>query len=150
LLLTPITTSVAGFGVLTDHSESSVWALIAAERLETFSLGKRRLIDIEAYLRSLGLNPPAHPITVAPAHFPEISGLSTSTTWDLIRQGRLTTVRSGRRRMIVVDSYRELIRELKALPQQDARRNNTVPALGSGRRRGRPRKFDPAPASPDQ
>jgi hypothetical protein len=129
---------------------STVWSKIASETLETVSLGKRRLILVEPYLRVLGINPPEYPVTVAPAHFPEISGLSTSTTWDLIRAGRLKTVDSGRRKMIVVDSYRALIRELKAQPQQDARRNNTVPALGSGRRHGRPRKPAPAPAIPTQ
>jgi len=129
---------------------SSVWAKIATETLETVSIGKRRLILVEPHLMSLGINPPEYPVTVAPAHFPEISGLSTSTTWVLIRAGRLKTVDSGRRKMIIVDSYRALIRELKALPLQDARRNNTVPALGSGRRRGRPRKSDRAPAIPGQ
>jgi hypothetical protein len=77
-----------------------------------------------------------------------IQTLSTSTVWELIRKGRLITTKSGRRRMVVVDSYRTLISELKALPRQDARRNNIVPALGSGRRLRRPRKSDPALTTP--
>jgi hypothetical protein len=123
---------------------STVWSKIATETLETVSVGKRRLILVEPYLKSLGIEPPAYPITVPPARFPELSGLSTSTVWELIRKGRLITTKSGRRRMVVVDSYRTLISELKALPRQDARRNNIVPALGSGRRLRRPRKSDPA------
>jgi hypothetical protein len=143
-LLTPITASVAGFSTMSGHGVSTVWSKIATGCLETVSLGRRRLVLVEPYLTSLNLDPPAYPVTVAPAHFPEISGLSTSTTWDLIRTGRLKTVRSGRRQMIIVESYRALIKELKALPRQDARRNNMVPALGSGRPRGRPRMTDPA------
>ena len=122
--------------------------MIAAERLESVSIGKRRLVLIEPYLKSVGLDPPAYPITVAPAHFPELSGLSTSTTWDLIRSGRLTTVRVGRRQMVIVESYRALIEELRALPRQDARRNKMVPALGSGNTRGPPsRKSESARAA---
>ena len=137
-MLTPITASVTGFSAMSRHGVSTVWSMIAAERLESVSIGKRRLVLIEPYLKSLGLDPPAYPITVAPAHFPELSGLSTSTTWDLIRSGRLTTVRVGRRQMVIVESYRALIEELRALPRQDARRNKMVPALGSGNPRGPP------------
>jgi hypothetical protein len=139
----PITASVNGFSVMFDAGVSTVWSKVATETLETVSVGRRRLILVEPYLKSLGIEPPAYPVTVAPAHFPELSGLSVSTTWDLIHKGRLTTVRSGQRQMIVVDSYRTLIRELKALPQQDARRNNTVPAIGSGGYRRRVRKCVP-------
>jgi hypothetical protein len=147
-LLTPITASVTGFSAMSRHGVSTVWSMIAAERLESVSIGKRRLVLIEPYLKSLGLDPPAYPITVAPAHFPELSGLSTSTTWDLIRSGRLTTVRVGRRQMVIVESYRALIEELRALPRQDARRNKMVPALGSGNTRGPPsRKSESAPAA---
>ena len=132
-MLTPLTTSVAGFAAMSNHGMSSVWDMIAAGYLESVSLGKRRLVLVEPYLRSLGLDPPAYPITVAPAHFPALSGLSTSTAWDLIRRGRLKTVRVRRRQMIIVESYRALIDELRALPRQDARRNKAVPSLGSGK-----------------
>src|ERR1700719_3561513 len=119
-LLTPLTTSVAGFAAMSNHGMSSVWDMIATGYLESVSVGKRRLVLVESYLRSLGLDPPAYPITVAPAHFPELSGLSTSTTWDLIRSGRLTTVRVGRRQMVIVESYRALIEGVRDLPRQNA------------------------------
>jgi hypothetical protein len=144
----PITTSVVGFGAMFGHGVSTVWSMIAADRLEAVSLGKRRLVLVRPYLRSLNVDPPPYPVTVAPAHFPEISGLSVSTIWDLIRAGRLKTVRSGRRQMIIVESYLALIEELRALPQQDARRNDRVPSLGSGKPCDPPReKLSTAPAS---
>jgi hypothetical protein len=135
-LLTPITASVTGFSALSNRSESGIWASIASGQLETISFGKRRLILVEPYLRSLGLNPPAYPVTVAPSRFPSLSGLSLSSTWGLIHSGRMKTVPVGRRQMIIVESYRKLIDELKALPRQDARRNTTVLPLGSGKIQG--------------
>jgi hypothetical protein len=59
---------------------------------------------------------------------------------ELIRDGRIETVAIGKRRLVVVDSYRRLIQEeLNGLPK-DARRNDAVPALGSkAKKKGTPR-----------
>jgi hypothetical protein len=59
---------------------------------------------------------------------------------ELIRDGRIETVAIGKRRLVVVDSFRRLIQEeLNGLPK-DARRNDAVPALGSkAKKKGTPR-----------
>jgi hypothetical protein len=94
----------------------------------------------------------------------EIANLGESTVWGMIARGELETINIGKRRLVVVESYRKRIDELKAKPPQDARRNSAVPSLGTRRRsspvtlpisshlpegrhkkaRGRPRKNQPA------
>jgi len=66
----------------------------------------------------------------------EIADVGESTAWAMIARGEVETISIGKRRLVVVESYRRLVEERKALPPQDARRNNAVPALGSGRSRG--------------
>jgi hypothetical protein len=74
-------------------------------------------------------------ITCTVPQFRQVSGLGESTTWELISQGKLQTIAVGRRRLIILDSYRRLIREQLAAGPGDCRRNPNVPALGSGRSR---------------
>jgi len=66
----------------------------------------------------------------------EIADVGESTAWAMIARGEVETITIGKRRLVVVASYRRLVEERKAQPPQDARRNNAVPALGSGRSRG--------------
>jgi hypothetical protein len=92
--------------------------------------------------------------------FSRISGLGESTVWAMIHDRRLETIAIGRRRLVLIESYRRLIEQQRAAAPQDARRNGAVPALGSKRRvpapplvsnleasqkrkRGRPRKTPP-------
>ena len=100
-------------------------------------------------------------LTCTVPQFRLISGLGESTIWALIAEGKLQAISVGGRRLIVLDSYRRLIREQLAAGPGDCRRNDRVPALGSGkrlnrntnpidpktgkRRCGGPRKSDPAP-----
>ena len=86
-------------------------------------------------------------ITCTIAQFQTISGLSASSIWSLIAAGTLQTVAVGRRRLILLDSYRALIRTALGAPPVDCRRNGIVPKLGAKlsdeektkRPRGRPR-----------
>jgi hypothetical protein len=66
----------------------------------------------------------------------EIADVGESTAWAMIARGEVETITIGKRRLVVVASYRRLVEERKAQPPQDARRNNAVPALGSGKSRG--------------
>jgi hypothetical protein len=63
--------------------------------------------------------------------FARISGLGESTIWAMVRDGRLKTFTVGRRRLVLVDSYRKLIEQQRDAPLADARRNECVPRLGS-------------------
>jgi hypothetical protein len=68
-------------------------------------------------------------ISVPVKKFSQISGLSESTIWAMIHDGRLETIAVGRRRLILLDSYRQLIEQQRAAPPQDCRRNTAVPPL---------------------
>jgi hypothetical protein len=67
-----------------------------------------------------------------------MSGFGESTVWKLIHDGDLETVAIGRRRLVLIDSYRRLIEKLRQGAPQDARRNSTVPSLGSTKRQSAP------------
>jgi hypothetical protein len=61
----------------------------------------------------------------------EIAHVADSTVWAMISRGELETISIGRRRLVVVESYRQLIAKKLAAPPEDARRNGYVPRLGS-------------------
>jgi excisionase family DNA binding protein len=103
---------------------------------------------------------PSNVISASVREFARISGLGESTVWAMIHDGRLESVAIGRRRLVLIESFRKLIEQQRAAPPRDARRNSTVPALGSKkanpnpssaaspdiphkRKRGRPRKLLP-------
>jgi hypothetical protein len=83
--------------------------------------------------------PPPDIISLSIKDFCRISGMGESTAWAMIHRGALETIAIGRRRLILINSYRKLIEEQRAAPPKDARRNGTVPALGStpGKRNGK-------------
>lgn len=78
-------------------------------------------------------------ISASVKEFSRISGLGESTVWAMIHDRRLESIAIGRRRLVLIDSYRKLIERQRAAPPQDARRNTAVPQPGSKRR-------TPAPA----
>jgi predicted DNA-binding transcriptional regulator AlpA len=85
---------------------------------------------------------PSGVISAPVPEFSRISGLGQSTIWAMIRDGRLESIAIGRRRLVLVDSYRQLIKAQRA--PQDARRNHAVPALGSsGKRKAATRSVRP-------
>jgi hypothetical protein len=55
-------------------------------------------------------------ITASPAEFRNISGLGTTTIYAMIDDGRLQSIKLGKRRLIVLDSYRKLIADSLANP----------------------------------
>jgi hypothetical protein len=57
-------------------------------------------------------------ITAPVNEFARLSGLGISTIWAMIKDERLETVAIGRRRLIVLDSYRRLIDEQRSAPVQ--------------------------------
>jgi hypothetical protein len=78
-------------------------------------------------------------IITAPVNdFSRISGLGVSTVWKLIAEEELETISVGKRRLVVLDSYRRFVERKLAEAPQDARRNNCVPAAGSKARRAAP------------
>jgi hypothetical protein len=77
---------------------------------------------------------PFSSISASVKEFSRISGLGESTVWAMIHDRRLESVAIGRRRLVLIDSYRKLIERQRAAPPQDARRNTAVPRLGSKRR----------------
>jgi hypothetical protein len=60
--------------------------------------------------------------------------LSESTVRHLIKDNFIETVAIGRRRLIVVDSYRKYLTDRQKAGPVDCRRNGFVPTVG--RRRG--------------
>jgi hypothetical protein len=83
---------------------------------------------------------PATPLTATIPTMAIIADVGQTKIRELIRDGRIETVAIGKRRLVVVDSFRRLIQEeLNGLPK-DARRNDAVPALGSkAKKKGTPR-----------
>jgi hypothetical protein len=101
------------------------------------------------------------PITApVPKFAREIAGVSESTAWQWIKDGKIETVAIGARRLVVVESYRRLVAQKLEEPPADARRNSAVPSFGSTvareatppeaspKRRGRPRKIAQIAPSP--
>jgi hypothetical protein len=76
---------------------------------------------------------PADIISAPVREFSRISGLGESTIWAMIHDGRLESIAIGRRRLVLIESYRRLIEQQRAAPPRDARRNSAVPPLGSKR-----------------
>jgi hypothetical protein len=75
--------------------------------------------------------PEDHLITATVNDFSRMSGLGVSTVWKLIAEQELETISVGKRRLVVIASYRRLVERKLAEGPQDARRNNRVPAAGS-------------------
>jgi hypothetical protein len=78
-------------------------------------------------------------ITAPIREFARLAGIGESTAWQMVRGGKVQTISIGKRRLVVLDSYRQYIEAQLAEPPKDARRNRAVPSLGS-------RKQQPAPA----
>jgi RNA polymerase alpha subunit len=70
-------------------------------------------------------------ITAPIREFARLAGIGESTAWDMVRGGRVQTISIGKRRLVVLASYRRYIEAQLAEPPKDARRNATVPSLGS-------------------
>jgi hypothetical protein len=75
-------------------------------------------------------------ITAPVNEFAQLSGLGVSTVWAMIKDKRLETIAIGRRRLIVIDSYRRLIEGQRATP--------VVTVMTAPMPRGRPRRSQPA------
>ena len=75
-------------------------------------------------------------ISASVSEFCQISGLGPSSVWKLLREGELQSIAVGRRRLILLASYHQFIERQRAGPPLDARRNKTVPPLGSTARPG--------------
>ena len=73
-------------------------------------------------------------ITAPVREFARIAGIGESTAWEMVRSGTVQTINIGKRRLVVLDSYRRFIDAQLAEPPKDARRNGTVPSLGSGKK----------------
>lgn len=81
-----------------------------------------------------------HPITTTLIDFSRLTGLGRSTIYALLKERRLDSIKIGKRRLIVLDSYRSLMET-----QRGAASENGKPEAAGGqtlppRRRGRPRK----------
>jgi hypothetical protein len=55
-----------------------------------------------------------------------IAGIGVSTAWALIAAGEIETIAVGRRRLVVIESWRNYVARKLAAPPEDARRNNRV------------------------
>jgi hypothetical protein len=63
------------------------------------------------------------PVPFFAAH---IAGIGVSTAWALIAAGEIETITVGRRRLVVIESWRNYVARKLAAPPEDARRNNRV------------------------
>jgi hypothetical protein len=72
----------------------------------------------------------------------QIAGIGVSTAWVLIAAGEIETIAAGRRRLVVIESWRNYVARKLAAPPEDARRNNRVrPPARLGETRGGARGF---------
>jgi hypothetical protein len=67
-------------------------------------------------------------LITAPVSFfaTQIAGIGVSTAWALIAAGEIETIAVGRRRLVVIESWRNYVARKLAAPPEDARRNNHV------------------------
>jgi hypothetical protein len=79
---------------------------------------------------------PTDQITAPVNEFSRLSGLGISTIWNMVRSGELDSITIGRRRLVVIDSYRKLVERQQA----EAHRKVANPPLGRGRQ---PRRSKP-------
>jgi hypothetical protein len=75
------------------------------------------------------------PLTLPVNEFARVSGLGISTIWSMVRNGQLESVAIGRRRLVVIESYRRMIDEQREAP---VAANPAMP-------RGRPRQKASSP-----
>jgi excisionase family DNA binding protein len=69
------------------------------------------------------------PITTTIGDFCRLTGLGRSTIYELLGDGRLDSVKIGKRRLILLDSYRRLIERKPGTPTPTAlRRMNRLTA----------------------
>jgi hypothetical protein len=57
-------------------------------------------------------------ITMTPRQFRAASGIGNTLLYDLIRRGEIDSITIGRRRLIVVESYRRLIERARSTPAE--------------------------------
>ena len=76
------------------------------------------------------------PITTTIGDFSRLTGLGRSTIYELLGERKLDSVKIGKRRLILLDSYRRLLE--RQLPPVAAPTGPGRPAA-SNRKRGRPR-----------
>lgn len=57
-------------------------------------------------------------ITAPVNEFCRLSGIGRSLVYEMISDGRLASITIGKRRLIVLDSYRELIERHRAAPRK--------------------------------
>ena len=60
----------------------------------------------------------------------QIAGIGVSTAWGLIAAGEIETIAVGRRRLVVIESWRNYVARKLTAPPEDARRNNRVRPSG--------------------
>jgi excisionase family DNA binding protein len=62
-------------------------------------------------------NIPQDIITATIPEFCRVSGLGRSTTYELIDEGQLKSIKVGKRRLIVLASYRQMVADRLAAPR---------------------------------
>jgi hypothetical protein len=75
--------------------------------------------------------------------FEELTGIPESNQRALMKAGKLRTIKPGKRRLIIMESYRQLIAELAPPPPVPAPEPppSPEPQPNPKRKRGRPRKY---------
>jgi hypothetical protein len=94
----------------------------------TEDLGTRSFLPIEQGSDRDGHAARSGYLITAPVAFfaMRIAGIGVSTAWALISAGEIETIAVGRRRLVVIESWRNYVARKLAAPPQDARRNNRV------------------------
>jgi len=57
-----------------------------------------------------------HHITTTVSQFCQISGIGRSLVYEMLADGRLDSITIGKRRLIVLDSYRRLVERQRSTP----------------------------------
>jgi len=87
-------------------------------------------------------------ITITIGNFCRVSGIGRSKTYELLSTGALDSLKIGKRRLIILDSYRKLIEQQRSAGPSAATRTPTgaapagpIEPAALRRGRGRPRKI---------
>jgi len=98
------------------------------DRERTEDLSARSFLPIEPGSDRGGHAAGSGYLITAPVPFfaTQIAGIGVSTAWGLIAAGEIETIAVGRRRLVVIESWRNYVARKLTAPPEDARRNNRV------------------------
>ena len=88
---------------------------------------------------------PENLITATIGNFCALSNIGRSKVYELLDAGELQSIKIGKRRLILIDSYRKLIEQQRTMASSPISYTNNAPQPMSGDASpGRPQKMSPS------